>query len=90
MVVNTPGGEPRIVVVLPRVIGGAVVHDMGPLAAVAGATHEVVVPLGTAVRDAGAMFDDYLSGPTFAAASCDKAIAAFVWSGNRFRQRALR
>ncbi|HQX81253.1 MAG TPA: hypothetical protein PKW63_05810 [Vicinamibacterales bacterium] len=90
MVVNTPGGEARIVVVLPRVVGGAVVHDLGPLAAVSGATHVVVVPLGTAVRDPGAMFDDYLSGPTFAAASCEKALTAFPWAGTGFRQRPLR
>ncbi|MBK9241508.1 MAG: hypothetical protein IPL75_14885 [Acidobacteria bacterium] len=56
---NTPGGEARIVVVLPRVVGGAVVHDLGPLAAVSGATTwwwcHWAPRSGTR-----AMFDDYL------------------------------
>lgn len=90
LVVATQGGEARAVIVLPRVIGDAVVHDLGPLSAVPGATHLVVLPLGTVVREAGAMFDDYLSGPTFAAASCDKALVAYVWNGYGFRTRSLK
>ncbi len=88
--VTTQGGEARVVIVLPRVIGDAVVHDLGPLSAVPGATHMVVLPLGTVVRDAGAMFDDYLSGPTFAAASCEKALVAYSWTGYGFRARTLK
>jgi hypothetical protein len=90
LVVTTHGGEARVVIVLPRVIGDAVVHDLGPLSAVPGATHLVVLPLGTVVREAGAMFDDYLSGPTFAAASCEKALVAYSWTGYGFRARTLK
>lgn len=90
MVLASGGAEPRIVIALPRVIGDAAVHDLGPLSAVPGATHLVVMPLGTAVREPGAMFDDYLSGPTFAAASCEKALVAYVWNGYGFRARPLK
>lgn len=90
LVVTTQGGEARVVIAMPRVIDGAIVHDLGPLAAVPGATHMVVLPLGTAIREAGAMFDDYLSGPTFAAASCEKALVAYVWTGYGFRVRPLK
>lgn len=89
-VLTTQGGEARVVIALPRVIGGSVVHDLGPLSAVPGATHLVVLPLGTVVREPGAMFDDYLSGPTFAAASCEKALVAYVWTGYGFRERSLK
>lgn len=90
LVVTTQGGEARVVIAMPRVIGGAIVHDLGPLAAVPGATHLVVLPLGTVVREPGAMFDDYLSGPTFAAASCEKALVAYVWNGYGFRSRPVK
>ena len=89
-VVTTQGGEARVVIAMPRIVGGAIVHDLGPLAAVPGATHMVVLPLGTAVREAGAMFDDYLSGPTFAAASCEKALVAYMWNGYGFRVRPVK
>ena len=89
-VVATQGAEAHVVIVLPRVIDDAVIHDLGPLSAVPGATHLVVLPLGTKVRDAGAMFDDYLSGPTFAAASCEKALVAYSWTGYGFRARPLK
>lgn len=90
LVLSTQGGEARAVVVMPRVVGGAVVHDLGPLSAVPGATHLVVVPLGTVVRDAGSMFDDYLSGPTFAAGSCEKPLVAYAWTGYGFRARPIK
>ena len=90
LVVTTQGGEPRVVIAMPRVIGGAILHDLGPLAAVPGATHLVVLPLGTPVREPGAMFDDYLSGPTFAAASCEKALVAYMWNGYGFRSRQVK
>lgn len=86
LIVNTPAGEPRVVIAMPRVIGGAIVHDMGPLAAIPGATHVVVLPQGRVVRAPGAMFDDHLSGPTFAVASCERPIVAFVWTGYSFRK----
>ena len=89
LIVTVPGGEPQMVVVMPRVIGGAVVHNLGPLSAVPKATHLVVLPLGTSIRGPGDMFDDYLSGPTFAAASCEGPLVAFVWSGYGFRQRPI-
>jgi hypothetical protein len=89
MVVTVPGGEPHMVVALPRVIGGSIVHDLGPVSAFPGATHLVVLPLGTAVRGPGDMFDNYLSGPTFAAASCEKPLVAFVWTGYGFRPRPI-
>ena len=89
IIVTVPGGEPHMVVALPRVIGGSIVHDLGPLSAVPGATHIVVLPLGTAVRGPGDMFDNYLSGPTFAAASCEKPLVAFVWTGYGFRPRPI-
>lgn len=89
-VVTTQGGEARMLVAMPRVIGGAIVHDLGPLSDVPGATHLVVVPLGTVVREPGAMFDDYLSGPTFAAASCEKPLVAYKWTGYGFRPRTLK
>ena len=89
-IATTEGGEARVVITLPRVIGDAVIHDLGPLSAVPGATHMVVLPLGTVVREPGAMFDDYLSGPTFAAASCDKALVAYVWTGHGFRTRPVK
>lgn len=89
-VVTTQGGEARVVIAMPRLIGGAIVHDLGPLAAVPGATHMVVLPLGTVVREAGAMFDDYLSGPTFAVASCEKALVAYMWTGYGFRARPVK
>lgn len=87
-VVTTQGGEARVVIAMPRIIGGAIVHDLGPLSAVPGATHLVVLPVGTVVREPGAMFDNYLSGPTFAAASCDKVLVAYVWTGYGFRERS--
>ncbi|MCC7186831.1 MAG: hypothetical protein IT185_11345 [Acidobacteria bacterium] len=89
MIVAVPGGEPHMVVAMPRVIAGSIVHDLGPLSAIPGATHLVVLPLGTAVRGPGDMFNDYLSGPTFAAASCDKPLVAFVWTGYGFRKRPI-
>ncbi len=89
MVVTVPSGEPHMVAALPRVIGGSIVHDLGPLSSVPGATHLVVLPLGTAVRGPGDMFDNYLSGPTFAAASCEKPLVAFVWTGYGFRPRPI-
>jgi hypothetical protein len=85
MVVDTPGGEPHIVVAMPRVVDGARAFDLGPLSAIAGATHVVVLPQGRPVRWPGAMLDDYLSGPTFAAASCAGPVVAFVWTGYGFR-----
>jgi hypothetical protein len=90
MVVTVPGGEPHMVVALPRVIGGSIVHDLGPLSGVPGATHLVVLPLGTPIRGPGDMFDNYLSGPTFVAASCDKPLVAFVWTGYGFRPRPIK
>jgi hypothetical protein len=90
MVVTVPGGEPQMMVALPRVVGDSVVHKLGPLSAVPGATHLVVLPLGTAIRGPYDMFDDYVSGPTFAAASCEKPLIAFVWSGNGFRERPVK
>lgn len=85
MVVQTPSGAPHVVVAMPRVIGGAIVHDLGPLASVPGATHITVLPQGYAVRARHDMFDNYLSGPTFAAASCEGPLVAFVWTGYSFR-----
>jgi hypothetical protein len=90
LIVTVPGGAPQMVVALPRVIGGSIVHDLGPLSAVPGATHMVVLPLGTATRGAGDMFDNYLSGPTFAAASCEKPLIAFEWTGYGFRRRVIK
>jgi len=90
MVVTVAGGAPQIVVAMPRVIGGAIVHNLGPLSAVPGATHLVVLPLGTAIRGPGDMFDNYLSGPTFAASSCEKPLIAFEWTGYGFRPRPVK
>lgn len=86
MVVRTDGGEPHVVIAMPRVLGGAIVHDLGPLSAIPGATHLVVLPQGRVVSEAGAMLVDYLSGPTFAAASCEGPLVAFVWTGYGFRR----
>jgi hypothetical protein len=90
LVATTPAGEPRVLIAMPRVIGGAIVHDLGPLSEIPGATHVVVLPQGRVVRAAGAMFDDYLSGPTFAAASCERPLMAFVWNGYGFRRVEVR
>jgi hypothetical protein len=49
-----------------------------------------VLPLGTPIRGPGDMFDNYLSGPTFVAASCDKPLIAFVWTGYGFRPRPIK
>jgi len=85
MVVQT-GGESHVVIAMPRVLGGAIVFDLGPLSAIPGATHLVVLPQGRVVSAPGAMLVDYLSGPTFAAASCDGPLVAFVWTGYGFRR----
>lgn len=85
LLVQMPSGATHIVVALPRVINAAVVHDLGPVTAIPGATHLSVLPLGRAVRRPGTMFDDYLSGPTFAVASCERPLVAFTWSGYGFR-----
>ncbi len=85
LLVQMPSGATHVVVALPRVVNVAVLHDLGPLSAVAGATHLSVLPLGHAVRRPGAMFDDYLSGPTFAVSSCDAPLVAYVWTGYSFR-----
>ena len=86
MVVQADGGEPHVVIAMPRVLGGAIVHDLGPLSAIPGATHLVVLPQGRVVSEPGAMLVDYLSGPTFAAASCEGPLVAFVWTGYGFRR----
>lgn len=86
MVVRTDTGASHVVIAMPRVVGGAIVHDLGPLSAVPGATHLVVLAQGRVVSAPGAMLVDYLSGPTFAAASCDGPLVAFVWTGYGFRR----
>lgn len=85
LLVQLPSGATHVVVALPRVINDAVLHDLGPVSAFAGATHLAVLPTGHPVRGPGAMFDDYLSGPTFAVASCDAPLVALVWTGYGFR-----
>lgn len=85
LLVQMPSGATHVVVVLPRVIDNAVLHDLGPVSAIAGATHLSVLPLGHPVRRPGAMFDDYLSGPTFAVSSCEGPLVAFAWTGYSFR-----
>jgi len=85
MVVQT-GGESHVAIAMPRVLGGAIVFDLGPLSAIPGATHLVVLPQGRVVSAPDAMLVDYLSGPTFAAASCDGPLVAFVWTGYGFRR----
>lgn len=83
--VQMPSGVIHVMVSLPRVVDKLVLHDLGPLNAVAGGTHLSVQPLGRAVRRPGTMFDDYLSGPTFAVSSCERPLVAFAWSGYGFR-----
>lgn len=85
LLVQLPSGATHVVVALPRVINDAVVYDLGPVSTFAGATHLVVLPTGHPVRGPGAMFDDYLSGPTFAVSSCGAPVVAFVWTGYGFR-----
>jgi len=89
MVVQTSTGEPRFVIAMPRVLGGAIVHDLGPVSDVPGATHFVVLPQGRVVSAPDSMLKDYLSGPTFAAASCDGPLVAFAWTGYGFRRLAI-
>lgn len=83
-------GAARLVVAMPQVIGGATLHDLGPLSDVPGATHFTVLPQGRPFRAPGAMLVDYLSGPTFAAASCGEPLVAFVWTGRGFRPVPLK
>lgn len=85
LVITTASGETRLVVVMPRSVGRPVVHDLGLASSTAGATHVTVLPTGRPFRRPAAMFDDYLSGPTFAAASCSRPLAAFLWTGYGFR-----